>query len=170
MSGRLVLGTIGKVIGGHQGAGTWVSQPNFDFSVEIVNLISQGLIAENGLFKIDNSIFKVQGHIAYARAVEYATKIDEKLKHYESTLLFNSVCYQTSRCSEKIYIEREKVQYKNAPVPRIIYKLTCSADDRKSEFWMHDSPFPNSDKTERGREFIKWCRDILEVYKNDPFV
>lgn len=140
------------------------------YNLDIAEKIYNEFFQENGMFKIDNSIFKADGHITYGRAVDYATKFDEKVKHYECTLLFNDVCYETSRCSEKIYIEREKVQYRNAPMPRIIYKITCSADDRKSEFWMHDEPFPKSDKTERGRDFIKWCKNICEVYKNDPYV
>lgn len=125
---------------------------------------------ENGLFKINNRVIKADSILLGEKAVEYATELHKDLKHIECTTWFNMVCYHTSVCAESLVIDRETIHYRGAPIPTSMYRMTCSADDHSTEFWMSGHPFPLNDRGDRAREFIKWCKNICEVYQNDPYV
>lgn len=123
---------------------------------------------ENGLYDISCNIFETNDSGLLLRCMEMATEFDSKLKHIECTNWFNRVCHETQKNCERIYVERTRIQYSHAPVPTSMYRITCSADGRSSEFWMSGHPFPKTDKGERARKFIDWCKYIVDVYDTDP--
>lgn len=125
---------------------------------------------KNGLLEINNAVLVAENRVNWGKAVDYATEFDPDLKHIKCTNWFNRVCHEASMHWGELHISREVIKYKNAPIATSLYKITCSADGHKSEFWMQGHPFPKSDKSPRGKDFVMWCRNIVEEYNRQDLI